>query len=728
MLSLTCTLAPAQDDSSKKRTRKFPPEGPPAAAAASGDARTSKRARVAAAAADDVDERFAQFMSVMQPRSKKKGENADLGAAASMTSGAREGKKSSEDEDDEEMQTFGGDETRAASAEEAENSLDDDDDGDEGGGDRAAGGWRANDNAANDESISDMEYLMRRTRRTLPGDEGQPDDDQEHEDEGRERAAVASASASAGPSRQRHEDIKEPARDMLDESFTRVFVRNLPFSTTPSELHDFFSQFATVTEVHLPRGAKDDAPTGLGYVRFENHDEANKARSKTDGRPFQGRLVHVLPAADRASRNGGAADGGAVENENTKGWKDARAAAKKKASASAKGGLDWGVFYMSQDAVVSSISDRLGVSKAAIVEHENDDGGDGKSIDPAVRVALAEAHVINETKRYLEAQGMNVAAFANSPLKSARSATTILLKNIPYGTTTGQIASMLSDSSAVKRAIMPPAGTLAVLELKDKEAMQAAWRELAYKKIGNSILYVEKAPEAVWDAHLPQPGASAASTGNATRQQGEEETATTVGEGSTLYVKNLSFSTTTAQLASAFASLPGFAFARVQTKPDPRRGPGHTLSMGFGFVGFRDAQSASRALRTVDGFTLDAHKLIASFAQRGRDSGGDQTEGKKQQLKAGKSEHNAKLLVKNVPFEASKKDLRALFGAYGQVKSVRLPQKLERQRATRGFAFVEFVSRKEAEHAFEALQHVHLLGRHLVLQWAKLSDDGGADD
>jgi multiple RNA-binding domain-containing protein 1 len=31
---------------------------------------------------------------------------------------------------------------------------------------------------------------------------------------------------------------------------------------------------------------------------------------------------------------------------------------------------------------------------------------------------------------------------------------------------------------------------------------------------------------------------------------------------------------------------------------------------------------------------------------------------------------------------------------------------------------LEFVSRQEAENAFAALRHTHLLGRHLVLDWA----------
>ena len=55
--------------------------------------------------------------------------------------------------------------------------------------------------------------------------------------------------------------------------------------------------------------------------------------------------------------------------------------------------------------------------------------------------------------------------------------------------------------------------------------------------------------------------------------------------------------------------------------------------------------------------------------------------------------------------------------SHGQLKSVRLPKKFNSR--SRGFAFLEFVSRHEAENAYTALRHTHLLGRHLILEWAE---------
>ena len=48
----------------------------------------------------------------------------------------------------------------------------------------------------------------------------------------------------------------------------------------------------------------------------------------------------------------------------------------------------------------------------------------------------------------------------------------------------------------------------------------------------------------------------------------------------------------------------------------------------------------------------------------------------------------------------------------GQIKSLRLPKKFDGSH--RGFAFIDFLTRQEADNAFEALHSTHLYGRHLV--------------
>ena len=57
-----------------------------------------------------------------------------------------------------------------------------------------------------------------------------------------------------------------------------------------------------------------------------------------------------------------------------------------------------------------------------------------------------------------------------------------------------------------------------------------------------------------------------------------------------------------------------------------------------------------------------------------------------------------------------------LFATFGQLKKIRLPKKFDG--GHRGFAFVEFLTSKEASIAMNALSRTHLYGRRLVLEWA----------
>lgn len=99
--------------------------------------------------------------------------------------------------------------------------------------------------------------------------------------------------------------------------------------------------------------------------------------------------------------------------------------------------------------------------------------------------------------------------------------------------------------------------------------------------------------------------------------------------------------------------------------------------------------------------------------------------GKKNKIPAGSDP--CKIIVKNLPFEANEKDVRELFAAFSEIRSVRLPRKRHafsshRSNNHRGFAFVEFLSEAEAARAMSVLKATHLYGRHLVLQYAKLDE------
>jgi len=350
----------------------------------------------------------------------------------------------------------------------------------------------------------------------------------------------------------------------------------------------------------------------------------------------------------------------------------------------------------------------MNISKADILNPESDNA--------AVKLALAETRVIQETKTFLETHGVVLSALSTST-RIPRSDTTILVKNIPYGTTSDQIHELFEPHGELRRVLVPPAGTMAVVEFKEPDEGRKAFKAVAYRRLGNSIIYLEKGPVGMFVSADEGEG-DAVGVEPVSIAEGEQPNADSaepsVGSGTTLFVKNLSFATTSERLTQVFRNLPSFAFARVQTKPDPKRPASEAakLSMGYGFVGFKDAEGAKKGMKSMDGYVLDGHKLVVKFAGRGAD---EQESGGKEGEKTKST--TTKMIVKNVPFEATKKDIRELFGSHGQLKSVRLPKKFDHR--SRGFAFLEFVTRHEAENAYAALKHTHLLGRHLVLEWAE---------
>jgi len=288
----------------------------------------------------------------------------------------------------------------------------------------------------------------------------------------------------------------------------------------------------------------------------------------------------------------------------------------------------------------------------------------------------------------------------------------ILLKNFPYGTTIEDLRGLLSPYGQITRLLMPPAGTIAVAEYKSSLSAKTAFGGLAYRRFKESVLYLEKGPKGLF-GDVPAPE----STEVPSKEIGKSKVSATdlkagsdvieAPEVTTLFVRNLNFTTTKERLTQTFAPISEFLSAVVKTKIDPKK-PGQTLSMGYGFVEFRTPAAAQSALAAMNGYVLDGHKLQLKPSEKGKNS---ETTGK---VKAGAGK--TKIIIKNLPFEATKRDVQGLFGQYGTLRTVRVPKKFGGR--TRGFAFADFTTSREAQNAMESLKDTHLLGRRLVLQFA----------
>ncbi|KAK6907587.1 multiple RNA-binding domain-containing protein 1 [Kwoniella mangroviensis CBS 8507] len=520
-----------------------------------------------------------------------------------------------------------------------------------------------------------------------------------------------------------------PDEDLI-LSTGRLFIRNLAFIVTSSELSSHFSKYGQIDEIHLPTSSTTGEPLGTAFLQYHNNEDALQAYKNLDKTTFQGRLLHVLPGRPKPGQTIAANGGGVVDGKVLGKIDEQKGQVKKnvdeKRKEDSRKGLNWATLYMNSDAVAASVSSRMGISKSELLN--------GDSGNAAVKLALAETTVIEETKKYFEDAGIVLEALQP---KVPRSQTIILVKNIPFGTTIQSLTDLFASHGKLSRVLLPPFGTLGVVEFENPMDAGKAFRALAYRRLGNAVLYLEKGPVGMFK-ESPSSAEQPMSTTEKELKEAQalvdkvneirEEPSVDDEAGSTLFLKNLNFTTTTPRLNAVLASLPGFSFARVQTKINPKSTSGERLSMGYGFVGFKTRQDATKALGALEGFEIDGKVLQVKFAQRGVED--DQKEkDKDKDTKGGNGgkTKSTKLMVKNLPFEISKKEVRELFSAYGQLKSLRLPRKSvptsTGSASTRGFAFLEFTTHTEALRAMEALKHTHLLGRHLVLEWAKETDD-----
>jgi multiple RNA-binding domain-containing protein 1 len=147
-----------------------------------------------------------------------------------------------------------------------------------------------------------------------------------------------------------------------------------------------------------------------------------------------------------------------------------------------------------------------------------------------------------------------------------------------------------------------------------------------------------------------------------------------------------------------------------------------TLSMGFGFIEVDREEIAKAVVKEKQGSMLDGHKLSLqlskSSASAAVEVGKNKSKRKGHESLLGDEEGGlSKLVVRNVAFEATRKDIVALFAPFGHLKSCRLPKKFDGSH--RGFAFVEFITRQEARNATEGLTGTHLYGRRLVVEVAE---------
>ncbi|MFN3326528.1 MAG: RNA recognition motif domain-containing protein [Bryobacteraceae bacterium] len=86
---------------------------------------------------------------------------------------------------------------------------------------------------------------------------------------------------------------------------TNIFVGNLSYQTTESELEAAFGEFGPVERVSVVRDRDTGQPRGFAFVEMTNSGDAANAINSLNGREINGRALNVNEARPREQRSGG---------------------------------------------------------------------------------------------------------------------------------------------------------------------------------------------------------------------------------------------------------------------------------------------------------------------------------------------------------------------------------------------------------------------------------------
>src|SRR5437879_12093526 len=89
-----------------------------------------------------------------------------------------------------------------------------------------------------------------------------------------------------------------------------LFVGNMSFQTTESDLRTLFEPFGQITRIHIVTDRETGQPRGFAFVEMAKDEDAAKAMTALNGKEVAGRALRVNEAAPKPARGGFKGSGG----------------------------------------------------------------------------------------------------------------------------------------------------------------------------------------------------------------------------------------------------------------------------------------------------------------------------------------------------------------------------------------------------------------------------------
>jgi len=91
---------------------------------------------------------------------------------------------------------------------------------------------------------------------------------------------------------------------------SKIYVGNLPFSSTEADLRSAFERHGSVESVNVIMDRETGRPRGFAFVEMSEESAAKDAIRALDGSDFGGRDIRVNEAQDKRGGGGGGGGGG----------------------------------------------------------------------------------------------------------------------------------------------------------------------------------------------------------------------------------------------------------------------------------------------------------------------------------------------------------------------------------------------------------------------------------
>ncbi|KAF8091993.1 hypothetical protein N665_0428s0003 [Sinapis alba] len=358
-----------------------------------------------------------------------------------------------------------------------------------------------------------------------------------------------------------------------------LYVGDLDFNVTDSQLYDYFTEVCQVVSVRVCRDTATNTSLGYGYVNYSNIDDAEKALKKLNYTSLNGKMIRITYSSrDSAARRSG------IGNLFIKNLDKS---------------VDNKTLHETFSGCGSIVSckvatDHMGQSKGyGFVQFESEDSA--KSA-----IEKLNGKILNDKQIFV---GPFLKKEERESAADKMKFTNVYVKNLSETTTDDELKTTFGQYGGISSAVVMRDGDgrsrcFGFVNFENAEDAARAVEALNGKKFDDKEWYVGKAQKkSERELELSR-----------RYEQGAREAGNSF-DGLNLYVKNLDDTVTDEKLRELFAEFGTITSCKVMRDPSG-------ASKGSGFVAFSAASEASRVLNEMNGKMVSGKPLYVALAQR----------------------------------------------------------------------------------------------------------------